>query len=84
MVAIPQLLQDKPNLQAIILDDAFQHRTVRAGLNIILTEYSNIYSQDFFMPTGDLRDEWKSANRANIVIVTTVSYTHLDVYKRQK
>ena len=70
LVAIPQLLQDEPDLQAIILDDAFQHRTVRAGLNIVLTEFSNIYSQDFFMPTGDLRDEWKSANRANIVIVT--------------
>lgn len=70
LVAIPQLLQDKPNLQAIILDDAFQHREVRAGFNIVLTEYSNIYTQDFFLPTGDLRDEWKSAKRADVIIVT--------------
>lgn len=70
LVAIPHLLQDKPNLQAIILDDAFQHRTVNAGFNILLTEYSNLYTKDFFLPTGDLRDERASAKRANIIVVT--------------
>lgn len=70
IVAIPHLLQDHPELQAIILDDAFQHRTVRAGFNILLTEYSNLYTSDFFLPTGDLRDEWASANRAQVIIVT--------------
>lgn len=70
LVGIPHLLQDKPNLQAIILDDAFQHRTVNAGFNILLTEYSNLYTKDFFLPTGDLRDERASAKRANIIVVT--------------
>jgi tetraacyldisaccharide 4'-kinase len=70
IVAIPHLLQDCPDLQAIILDDAFQHRTVTAGFNILLTEYSNLYTRDFFLPTGDLRDEWASAKRANIIVVT--------------
>lgn len=70
IVAIPHLLQDHPELQAIILDDAFQHRTVRAGFNILLTEYSNLYTNDFFLPTGDLRDERASARRANIIVVT--------------
>jgi len=70
IVAIPQLLQDQPDLEAIILDDAFQHRIVQAGLNILLTEYSNLYVHDFFLPTGDLRDEWASAKRADIIIVT--------------
>lgn len=70
LVAIPQLLHDKPNLDAIILDDAFQHRSVNAGLNILLTEYSNLYTHDFFLPTGDLRDEWASAKRSQIIIVT--------------
>lgn len=70
IVAIPQLLQDVPYLQAIILDDAFQHRTVRAGFNILLTEYNNLYTHDFFLPTGDLRDEWSSAKRAQVIIVT--------------
>ena len=70
IVAIPQMLHDNPDLQAIILDDAFQHREVKAGFNIVLTEFSNLYYHDFFLPTGDLRDEWRSARRANIIVVT--------------
>jgi len=70
LVAIPQLLQDKPNLDAIILDDALQHRFIHAGLNIVLTEYSNLYVHDFFFPTGDLRDQQASVKRCDIIIVT--------------
>lgn len=68
--AIPQLLHDKPDTKAIILDDAFQHRTVKAGLNILLTEYSNLFTNDWFLPTGDLRDEISSYRRAEIIVVT--------------
>lgn len=68
--AIPQLLHDKPCTEAIILDDAFQHRTIRAGLNILLTEYNNLYTRDFYLPTGDLRDLRSSAKRAEIIVVT--------------
>ena len=74
IVGIPHLLQDVPGLQAIILDDAFQHRIVQAGLNILLTECSNLYAHDFFLPTGDLRDEWASAKRAQIILVTKCPY----------
>jgi tetraacyldisaccharide 4'-kinase len=70
VVAIPQLLHDRPSTKVIILDDAFQHRSVKAGLNIILTEYGNLYTRDWFLPTGDLRDQAGSAKRANILIVT--------------
>ena len=70
MVAIPQILHDRPATQAIILDDAFQHRAVNAGLNILLTDYNNLYTRDWFLPTGDLRDERASARRAAIIIVT--------------
>jgi len=68
--AIPQLIQDVPDLQAIILDDAFQHREIVAGFNIILTDYNNLYCDDIFFPTGDLRDERKSAKRSDIIVVT--------------
>ncbi|HWR32439.1 MAG TPA: tetraacyldisaccharide 4'-kinase [Chitinophagaceae bacterium] len=68
--AIPQLLHDRPDIQAVILDDAFQHRTIRAGLNILLTEYNNLYTRDFYLPTGDLRDLRSSAKRAAIIVVT--------------
>ena len=70
LVAIPQLLSEEPGTEVIILDDAFQHRSVRAGLNIILTEYTNLYTRDFFVPAGDLRDTRQSAKRADIIIVT--------------
>ena len=68
--AIPQLLHDKPETQTIILDDAFQHRAIKAGLNILLTEQGNLFTNDFFLPTGDLRDQRSSYKRADIIVVT--------------
>lgn len=70
LVGIPQLLHARPETQVIILDDAFQHRQVRAGLNILLTEYDNLYTRDFILPAGDLRDVKSSSRRADIIIVT--------------
>jgi tetraacyldisaccharide 4'-kinase len=70
MVAIPQLLHDRPGTQAIILDDAFQHRAVKAGLNILLTDYSNLFTRDWWLPSGDLRDAPSSYRRADIIVVT--------------
>lgn len=70
LAAIPQLLHDRPQTQAIILDDAFQHRSVQAGLNIVLTDYSNPYWHDWYLPTGDLRDQKSSASRASVIVVT--------------
>jgi tetraacyldisaccharide 4'-kinase len=68
--AIPQLLHDRADTQAIILDDAFQHRIINAGLNILLTDYGNLFTRDFFLPTGDLRDLRRSYKRAHVIIVT--------------
>jgi tetraacyldisaccharide 4'-kinase len=70
IVAIPQLLHDRPETKVIVLDDAFQHRSVAAGLNILLTDYSNLFTRDFFLPTGDLRDQRSSYKRAEIIVVT--------------
>lgn len=68
--AIPQLLHDKPGTQAIILDDAFQHRAIRAGLNILLTDCTNLFTRDFYLPAGDLRDIKSSYKRAHVIVVT--------------
>ena len=70
VVGIPQLLYEKPETKVIILDDAFQHREVRAGLNILLTEYEDLYTRDFPLPAGNLRDIKSSSKRAHIIIVT--------------
>jgi tetraacyldisaccharide 4'-kinase len=70
VVAVPQLLHDRPETQAIILDDAFQHRAVKAGLNILLTDYNNLFTRDWYLPTGDLRDQKSGYKRADIIVVT--------------
>src|SRR5882724_6664674 len=70
IVAIPQLLHDRPETQAIILDDAFQHRAVKAGLNVLLTDCSNLFTRDWWLPSGDLRDAPSSYRRADIIVVT--------------
>lgn len=70
IVAIPQLLHDKPDTEVIILDDAFQHRYVKAGYNMLLTDVNNLFTRDWFLPTGDLRDQKKSYLRANVIVVT--------------
>lgn len=70
LYAVPQILHDRPDTQVIVLDDAFQHRSIRAGLNILLTDYGNLYTRDFYLPTGDLRDLKSGSKRANIIVVT--------------
>ena len=70
VVGIPQLLHARPATEVIILDDAFQHREVRAGLNILLTEYGDLYTRDFILPAGNLRDVKSSSKRAHLIVVT--------------
>ncbi|MFA5298104.1 MAG: tetraacyldisaccharide 4'-kinase [Lutibacter sp.] len=61
-------LENPPNI--ILLDDAFQHRKVRGGINIVLTTYDNLYVNDTMLPTGNLREKVSGANRAQAIIVT--------------
>jgi tetraacyldisaccharide 4'-kinase len=70
IVAIGQLLHDRPETEVIILDDVFQHRSIKPGLNILLTEQDNLFTRDFYLPTGDLRDLKKSYKRAQVLVVT--------------
>lgn len=56
--------------EVILLDDAFQHRRVTPKLNILLTSYENLYSQDKVLPAGNLREPKSGSRRAHIVVVT--------------
>ncbi len=68
--AVPKILMEQPNNQVILLDDAFQHLSIKPGLNILLTEYSYPFTIDYLLPSGRLR-EWRSAyRRADIIIVS--------------
>ena len=69
-LGIPRLIRNYPELNLILLDDAFQHLAVKPGLNILLTEFANPYCDDYLLPSGRLR-EWRfGAARADVVIVT--------------
>lgn len=57
----------------ILLDDAFQHRKVNPGFSILLTSYGNLYVDDWYLPTGDLRDSKYAAKRADLIVVTKCS-----------
>lgn len=61
-------LDQKPDV--VLLDDAFQHRKVKAGFNVLLTPYDNLYCNDMVLPTGNLREPKSGAKRADVIVVT--------------
>ncbi|MBN1988430.1 MAG: tetraacyldisaccharide 4'-kinase [Bacteroidales bacterium] len=67
---INMIIKEIPDVDIVLLDDAFQHRRVKPGLSILLTDYAKPYTQDYFMPYGRLRDGRIEMRRADIIIVT--------------
>ncbi|KAA6352384.1 Tetraacyldisaccharide 4'-kinase [termite gut metagenome] len=57
-------------IDVVLLDDAFQHRYIQAGINILLTDYHRLFVDDALLPAGRLRESVSGKNRAHIVIVT--------------
>ena len=68
-LGVEKLLKIKSN-PIIILDDAFQHRAVQSGLNILITDFSKPYFRDFMLPAGNLREWISGRKRADIIIVS--------------
>ncbi|WP_396181389.1 tetraacyldisaccharide 4'-kinase [Flavobacterium sp.] len=62
------ILNSNPDI--ILLDDAFQHRKVKAGFYILLTAYDDLFADDFILPFGNLRESSIGKKRANLVVVT--------------
>lgn len=70
VLGIPNLLGNAPQTQVVLMDDGFQHLPILTGLTIILTDYANLFTTDWLMPSGTLR-EFKSAyKRAQVIVVT--------------
>jgi tetraacyldisaccharide 4'-kinase len=67
---VNQLRQKYPDLDVVILDDVFQHRKIKPGLQILLTDYARLFYNDQLLPTGLLRESKSGAARADIIIVT--------------
>lgn len=70
VLAVPRLLTAYPALDVILLDDAFQHRAIRAGLSILLTDYSKPFYEDDLLPYGKLREHAANKHRADIIVIT--------------
>lgn len=67
---IQQLVSQKNKPDIILLDDAFQHRKVKAGFYLLLSSFDDLYVNDFMLPTGNLREYRKGASRADLIIIT--------------
>lgn len=67
---INQLLALPSKPEVILLDDAYQHRKVKAGFYILLTAYDDLFCNDYMLPVGNLRESRRGAKRANMIIVT--------------
>lgn len=70
MTGIPQLLGLRPDIDVVILDDAYQHRSVKAGINILITDHSKPFYKDHVMPFGTLREGRNSYQRADMIVVS--------------
>lgn len=68
--AIPRLVSEQPQTKVILLDDAFQHQSVRPDINILLTTYDKPFYNDLILPLGTLREFESGKARANIIVVT--------------
>ncbi len=77
-----RLLQDENPPQIVLLDDAYQHRKIKPGLNVLLTDYYNLYSDSRLFPAGNLRDIKKAAKRAEIIVVTKSPNVITPYYRR--
>ena len=80
---IEQLLKQNEKPEIILLDDAFQHRSVKAGFYMLLTAYDDLFCDDFMLPTGNLRESRSGAKRANLIIVTKCPATITELEQEQ-
>lgn len=86
VLGIQKMMEINPQLNMLVLDDAFQHRYVKPKVSILLTEFQKPYYEDHILPYGRLRESTKNASRADIVIVTKCppSLTPLDYRIKKK
>ena len=67
---VRQIMKKLPQTEVVLLDDAYQHRHIKAGFTILLTKYNDLYMDDLLLPAGNLRESKKGASRADVIIVT--------------
>ncbi|MCX6245503.1 MAG: tetraacyldisaccharide 4'-kinase [Bacteroidetes bacterium] len=80
---IRKLVEEFPDLGVVLMDDGFQHRSVKPGLSILLTDYHHLYTEDHVFPSGRLREFRSGAKRADIIIVTKTSKVFSPISRRR-
>lgn len=80
---IKNILKMNDQAGVLLLDDAFQHRSVQPGLSILLSDYHRLYTHDYLLPAGLLRERINGASRADIIIVTKTPTTLSPIVRRQ-
>ena len=80
---IETILSSNPETNVIVLDDSFQHRYVKPGFNILLTDYNRPYYSDLLLPAGMLREPISGRKRADIIIMTKCP-EHIDASSKEK
>jgi tetraacyldisaccharide 4'-kinase len=71
---IKNLLDHNPDIDVVILDDGFQHRKIKPGISILLSDFNQPMHDDFILPYGNLRESIENTQRADIVIITKVPH----------
>jgi len=82
-LGVKGILENNTGINCIILDDAFQHRSLKSGLNILLTDYNKLYCRDYVLPSGTLREFRCGAKRADIIVVTKCPKSIANEEKRE-
>ena len=67
---VKSLKEKIPDLDVVLLDDAYQHRKIKVNLSILLIDYNHPISKDFLLPLGNLREQAYEKRRAHIIIIT--------------
>ena len=80
---IRKLLSDIPATEAVILDDAFQHRFVKPELSILVTDYFKLFTRDWLLPLGRLREQISGRKRADIIVVTKAPKIFSPIVRKQ-
>ena len=69
--------------EVVLLDDAYQHRKVKASLSILLTKYDDLFIDDFLLPTGNLRESRSGAKRTDLILITKCPKNLTDLSKKR-
>ncbi|MDP4222860.1 MAG: tetraacyldisaccharide 4'-kinase, partial [Bacteroidota bacterium] len=82
-----KILNDFPGTGVIILDDAYQHRRIKPGLSILLTDFNRPLTRDHLLPYGRLRENKSNRKRADIIMISKIPPDipefHLDAVRKE-